>query len=85
MPQVRVIAVPPRPEAAILWHAVVQLNQGQASPFKGKIWYCTLNSCPAKTNSAINSFPVRPPSPREEHTELSGGKKEFGNATSVLE
>lgn len=57
-----------------MWHAIMQLNQGQVSPFKGKIWYYTLNSCTAKTNSAINSFPVRPPPPWEKYTELSGGK-----------
>lgn len=52
----------------------LQLNQGQASPFMGKIWSCTLNSCTAKTNSAINSFPVRPPPSWEKYAELSGGK-----------
>lgn len=52
----------------------LQLNQGQASPFMGKIWSYTLNSCTAKTNSAINSFPVRPPPSWEKYAELSGGK-----------
>lgn len=56
----------------------LELSQGQASPFTGKIWYYTLNSCPAKTNSAINSFPVRPPPSWEKYAELSGGKSILG-------